>query len=133
MHRSARAACSKALPWLPVALAAAFAIACSNASDDPGDGGTPPSSCVSAPSCPAQVPSYKTEILPILQQACITCHSPDGSAGRPENTYAEVYSQRGSILSQVAICQMPPLNGPVMSNAQRVALTAWLKCGAPNN
>lgn len=115
-----------------VALAAIAAIACSSSSSESGDSGAP-SSCVVATSCPKDVPSYKTDVAPIIQQACGTCHSPDGSAGFSETTYADVYKQRSSMLSQVAICQMPPLNGPVMSNAQRVALTGWLECGAPDN
>jgi hypothetical protein len=44
-----------------------------------------------------------------------------------------VYSQRSSMLNQIALCQMPPPNGPVMSDAQRVAVTEWLECGAPDN
>jgi hypothetical protein len=79
------------------------------------------------------VPSYENEIAPILRNACIPCHSPSGSAGFDETTYAEVYGEYGSILSQVAVCAMPPLNGPPLTDAQRVALTAWLRCGAPDN
>lgn len=114
-----------------VALAAVNVIACSNSSDSGDSGAASP--CDVATSCPTDVPSYKTDIAPIIQQACATCHSPDGSAGFSETTYADVYAQRSSMLSQVAICQMPPLNGPVMSDAQRVALTGWLECGAPDN
>jgi len=126
---------ARAATTLLASLWAAIAIACSSnpSSGSGGDGGSQ-SPCVSAHSCPADVPSYKATIAPILQTTCIVgCHSSTGKAGFPEDTYAEVYSQRGPILSQVAICQMPPLNGPVMSDAQRVALTGWLECGAPNN
>lgn len=85
-------------------------------------------------SCPADVPSYSMTIAPILQTTCIlSCHSPDGSAGFPENTYAEVSGQAGNMLEFVAECLMPPENGPVMSDQERIALTAWLRCGAPDN
>jgi uncharacterized membrane protein len=107
-------------------------IACSSSSNDGTGGGG--SACVSAPACPdGGPPSYKMEIVPILQQDCIPCHSPTGEAGFYMTTYAEVSGQAGSMLSQVNVCSMPPLNGPTMTDAQRIALTAWLRCGAPDN
>jgi hypothetical protein len=117
---------------LLIATAAAVAIACGGSSNTPSDTGG--SKCVSALSCPeGDVPSYQTEIAPILRLACVPCHSPSGRGGFNETTYAEVSSQAGSMLSQVAVCEMPPLNGPALSDAQRIALTAWLRCGAPDN
>jgi hypothetical protein len=115
-------------------LPAALAVGCSSASNDSDDAGAA-SQCVSAPSCPdADVPSYSMTIAPILQRTCIlSCHSPDGSAGFAENTYSAVSSQAGDMLSQVAQCFMPPSGGPVMSDAERIALTGWLECGAPDN
>ena len=129
-------------PRVPLALALAFGttlgttplVACSSSPSQPADGGEATSSCVSAPSCPSTgAPSYKAVIVPILQQDCIACHSPGGPAGYDESTYAQVASQASAMLSQVVTCAMPPLNGPQLDDAQRVALTAWLKCGAPNN
>jgi mono/diheme cytochrome c family protein len=87
-----------------------------------------------ATGCPdAGAPSYASEVLPIFQQACIPCHSPSGTAGYDESSYADIFGQRSPILDQVNGCEMPPVNGPVMTSAQRVAMTAWLECGAPNN
>ena len=121
---------------LMAALTAALAageISCSSSQSQPGDGGSA-ASCVSAPACAdAGAPSYRTVVLPILQQDCIPCHSPSGTAGYDESTYAQVATQAGAMLSQVATCGMPPLNGPQLDDAQRIALTAWLKCSAPNN
>ena len=108
--------------------------ACSSSSADAPATGAATQTCVSAPACPdAGAPSYQSEILPILREACIPCHSPSGTAGYDETSYAQVHSQFGAMLSQVAICAMPPLNGPQLSDAQRIALTAWLKCSAPDN
>jgi len=118
---------------LSFALAGAMAIGCSsgNTNDAGVDGGP---SCVAAPSCPdAGAPSYATEIAPIIQEACVPCHGPGGSAGFYENTYAAVHAQYGNMLEFTNSCEMPPLNGPQLSDAQRVALTAWLRCGAPDN
>jgi hypothetical protein len=83
--------------------------------------------------CDGGAPSWSQEIQPIVQSACLPCHGPGGTAGYDESTYSKVFEQAGSMLSQVNVCQMPPLNGPVLSDAQRVALTAWLRCGAPDN
>ncbi len=126
-----RSAGSGAAFAIAAVLAAAVVLACGSSSNDSRDAGGSP--CVSAPSCPANVPSYKNDIVPILQNACIPCHSPTGNAGYDESTYEQVYQQFGSILDQVSLCQMPPLNGPVMSDTQRIALTGWLECGAPEN
>jgi uncharacterized membrane protein len=123
--------CANALLGIVAAAAAVVANGCSS-SNTPADASG--SACVSSSSCPEEdVPSYKTEIAPILQAACVPCHSPTGTAGFNQTTYADVSSQAGSILSQVAICAMPPLNGPALSSAERIALTAWLRCGAPDN
>ena len=125
----------KAPLWLAAALAALAAGSVVACGSSPGGGtGGGESACVSAPACPdAGVPSYQTEIAPILQQDCVPCHSPTGPAGFYMTTYAEVHGEFGAILSQVTVCQMPPLNGPVMTDDQRIALTAWLRCGAPDN
>jgi hypothetical protein len=81
------------------------------------------------------VPSYKTEIRPILEVACIPCHNSDGGiGGDPEDTYAEVSAQVESMLSQIGpLCNMPLSNGPQLSAPQRIALEEWLSCGGPNN
>ncbi len=118
-----------------VAFAAALATACGSGGNGGPDvaitGGSP---CVSAPSCPdAGPPSYKADIVPILDQDCIPCHSATGIAGHDETTYASVKGQFGAMLSFTNSCQMPPSDGPQMTAAQRVALTAWLRCGAPDN
>jgi hypothetical protein len=83
--------------------------------------------------CDGGVPSYQTDIVPILQTGCIPCHSPSGTAGFYEDTYPEVQGQFGSMLSQLSLCAMPPINGPQLSAEQRVTLSAWLTCGAPDN
>ena len=90
-------------------------------------------SCPNAPShCLRPVPSYRTVIVPILQQHCIPCHNPKGSAGHSEATYEDVYLQRSPMLDQVAGCGMPPSGYPIHI-AERGALLDWFVCGAPDN
>jgi uncharacterized membrane protein len=115
-------------------LISAVGVACSSSSsDDATDADV--ATCPVASGCPdsGAIPSYKTDVLPILQQACIGCHSPAGTAGYDETSYTDVYNQRAPILDQVHSCIMPPLNGTQLTAAQRIALTTWLYCGAPDN
>jgi len=109
------------------------AAGCSSASGaaDSGDAAT---SCPSAPeSCPSRVPSYASDIAPILQQSCVPCHGPGGSAGHSEATYDAVHAQVSPILDVVAGCTMPPSSYPPLRATERTALLDWLVCGAPNN
>jgi hypothetical protein len=101
------------------------------------DGG---SSCAVAHGCPdAGAPSYRSAIVPILENTCIGCHRQGGPAGYPETTYAEVAAQASPMLDQVAGCVMPPATAPdgtpvpQLSLVERETLTAWLECGAPDN
>jgi hypothetical protein len=85
-------------------------------------------------SCPMPAPSYATDVAPILETYCNDCHSPTGQApDRPLQTYAEVFSRRTTVLSEVAGCVMPPPDFPQPTEAERVTLLGWLACSAPNN
>jgi len=95
--------------------------------------------------CPAQVPSYATDIAPLLQERCAPCHFSGGAAGPTWDlsTYSRVFMVRSAIFTQVSECLMPPVGGvadagveagaPGLSESQRVTLFSWLKCNAPNN
>ncbi len=124
---------------LTAAGVAAVLLACGDSSSGVGDAG---------PMCPAvmpcrdddgvpnyAVPSYKTEIRPILNVACVPCHNDDGGiGGKSETSYMKVSNQVVSMLSQVGpLCAMPLATGPQLSTAQRLALEEWLSCGGPNN
>ena len=86
------------------------------------------------PSCPATVPSYQTEIMPLLQRACTECHSASGAVpNRPLDTYSAVYAQRQGVLTQVYGCRMPPAGAPPLTSAERQQLLTWLVCQSPNN
>ena len=79
------------------------------------------------------MPSYQADVVPILQRACIPCHSATGIAGYDESTYAKVYPQRSAILDQVNACLMPPAGSPQLTTQERIALLGWLVCNAPND
>ena len=115
-------------------------VSCSS-SDPPG------ASCPSdlPSSCPMPVPSYTTDIVPIIQGYCYPCHGPGGieQAQFDYTSYMGVYRSKSSILDQVYSCQMPPLNGvdsgidagpaTALPESTRVTLLSWLVCGAPEN
>ncbi len=105
--------------------------------EDPAGGGDagcpndlPPMSVCSSP-----IPSYTTDIAPILQKHCLMCHSPGGvSAAWDLTTYPNVHTLEGQVLSQVYSCRMPyPDGGLPLSPEERKELLTWLVCDAPNN
>jgi hypothetical protein len=113
-----------------------LALGCSSASVPTGADGGEAGSCPNdlPNNCPTPVPSYRSDIEPLLGQAgCTFCHSPTGIGGYSEVTYGEVYQQRSAILDQVYGCLMPPASYRPLSTEQRKALLDWLVCGAPNN
>jgi hypothetical protein len=96
------------------------------------------------------VPSYSTDIVPILHARCSPCHFEGGiedfggPGGLPLTSWASVDNADIAIQNQVARCLMPPIDGihtkmihvdaaAPLSSAQRATLLDWLACGAPNN
>jgi hypothetical protein len=95
--------------------------------------------------CVKPVPSYKTDIMPILESRCTPCHFGGGIEAEIYNfsTYAGVDNADIAIQGEIYACEMPPVDGipeagikpgsPPLSDAQRATLWNWLVCGAPNN
>jgi len=94
--------------------------------------------------CPPVVPSYKSDIASIVARRCSPCHFPGGVevSVLDMSTYGGVVNAESAIVNQVAMCLMPPTEGipsravqpaPNLCDSERVALLAWLVCGAPNN
>ena len=77
-------------------------------------------------------------MLPIFQQVCDNCHSPEAPTADQETpsltSYQEIYSavEAREIITQVFDqCAMPPSDAPVpLSDDQRQTLLVWLTCGA---
>ncbi|HEY1586939.1 MAG TPA: hypothetical protein VGH63_14695, partial [Polyangia bacterium] len=87
-------------------------------------------------SCPATVPSYATDVAPIVNGVCAAmCHAPGGIASnRPMGDYASLFALKDAVLNQVSVCNMPPVDAnPSLGEADRSTLLAWIVCGAPNN
>jgi hypothetical protein len=82
--------------------------------------------------CPAQVPSFQTQVFPLIQGHCQECHSPVTARKPNLSTYDAIYAERTSILSQIYSCQMPG-DADHLSAEDRATLLGWFVCGAPNN
>lgn len=84
--------------------------------------------------CAGAAPSYATDVAPVFANRCGSCHAPTGQEPtHPFQTYAQVFSQRATILAQLHACKMPPAEAAQPSAAERAAILTWLVCGAPNN
>jgi uncharacterized membrane protein len=80
------------------------------------------------------VPSFASEIGPLISSRCAVCHTPGGqSADRLLTSYAQIFALRSSVLNQVYACKMPKAGAAPLSASERAALLAWLVCGAPMN
>jgi mono/diheme cytochrome c family protein len=100
-----------------------------------------------APATPASVPSFQTEIAPILQQACGFCHGTLGGwdassyesvVGSGDNGPAVIPGDvAGSLLAQKLLGtqtiggSMPPAESLAQDQIQRIL--DWIAGGAPNN
>lgn len=91
---------------------------------------------VAASSCP-QTPSYAKDVAPLVERACVPCHSPGGvAADRDLSTYSNFVRLETTDFVQVSDCLMPPADaGPdaALSLRDRTELLQWFVCGSPQN
>jgi hypothetical protein len=86
--------------------------------------------------CPTTgVPSYATQIAPLINQYCVTeCHNPSGSASDQKiATYAQISGKATDVFNQIYSCNMPYQPSPIPTTDERVTLLTWFVCGTPNN
>ncbi len=84
-------------------------------------------------SCPSPIPSYSTQVAPIIQAHCLKCHSGAGPGIGDFRTYPGVFNSRGQILTNFYSCKMPPQGEPPPTSQERALLLGWLVCQAPDN
>jgi hypothetical protein len=87
------------------------------------------------------VPSYSTEIAPLLQNKCVACHSPGNIAPWSMTNHSVVAFYADSIRDNVMRGDMPPwhadpayggfTNDKSLSPSQISRLVQWLDAGAP--
>jgi hypothetical protein len=130
------------LVLLNAAPALASAVGCSSPKEPAGPSGDASSDAGVAAcaydlpdACPSPPPSWSNEVQPIIDRTCNACHGDGGVQQHIQDftTYSGVNRNRGSILSQVYTCKMPPLDAAAPLPQERQALLGWLVCNAPNN
>ncbi|MBS1543665.1 MAG: hypothetical protein JST14_08535 [Bacteroidetes bacterium] len=88
---------------------------------------------------PVTTVSYSKDIVPILSQYCLSCHSGTfASGGIPLDTYTSVkrYADNGQLLGSVQWTSgysPMPKNGNKLSSCKVGLIQKWIEAGAPNN
>jgi hypothetical protein len=131
-----------------LAIAAALTGCINPAGNDPNVPDLEPDGTVnvlaSAPACPpaapsscSQTPSYAKAIAPLIERACVPCHSPSGDApDRLLTTYSEVELLETTSFVQINGCVMPPAEAGVdaaLTLQERTEILEWFVCGSPDN
>jgi hypothetical protein len=113
----------------------ALGTACSSGGTSTSPPAQPSCPDLSAVTCPATPPSYKTDVQPILENRCYGCHGPSGVEVSSFNLtdYADVLRLRGDVVSQITTCRMPPPDAGQPTAAERTTVDEWVQCNAPNN
>jgi uncharacterized membrane protein len=76
------------------------------------------------PSCSSSTPSFSATVKPLIQSACVNCHS-------EYSTYAQISSSSSSIRSSIVSGSMP--KGTTLSEGQKNSIVCWIDAGKPNN
>lgn len=84
---------------------------------------------------PCDSMSYATNIVPILNEACNSCHVPGGGGTGDFSSYPELKlaADNGSLKRQVMSKAMPPAGSPEITDRQRSMIKCWVEQGAPQN
>ncbi len=116
----------KALIILSLATAAFIFNSCSK---DNGGSNTPPLDCATVTN-----KAWAADVNPIIQATCnqVDCHNVASVNGPgPLTNYAQVFSARATIRTNVASGNMP--RNTTLTTAQKNAILCWIDSGAPNN
>lgn len=91
-----------------------------------------PACTVTAPStCPDPAPRY-SDVQPIFEQHCVTCHFESQTGPWPLTDYAHVASWQDTIRAELLSCSMPPPeSGCRLPKAASELILSWIRCGLP--
>jgi cytochrome c5 len=113
----------------------AVVAACSNAPAPP----VAPNCPTVSSDCPSPMPSWSSDVQPLIKTYCLMCHEPGGTGYSLADltSYTHVWMTRAAIASQISQCLMPNQDAspppPQLTTAQRQTIVAWIGCMAPNN
>jgi hypothetical protein len=82
--------------------------------------------------CGATTPSFSTEVYPVLQQKCISCHGdvmPRGNVSL--NNYTKVSANKSAVRN--IFVSTTSHEGVSVTTAQRNTVCCWIDSDAPNN
>jgi uncharacterized membrane protein len=80
-------------------------------------------------SCPAE-PIAVSDVRPLVDKYCVSCHSPNGAAGEDYDftNNVGITARRRNIEAKLRLHVMPPPNAhPQPSDAERMTLRCWAK------
>jgi cytochrome c5 len=115
---------------------ASFVVSCNSDSAAPSqaDAAGPCTAMVPDESCPKPTPAYATDVVPIFEAKCNTCHDGKDGGPWPLTDHADVVHWRTQVFSVLVDCTMPPPKGTGdLTSSERQTLINWLACGAPDN
>ncbi len=91
-----------------------------------------------SPACDANNHSFQADILPIIQQSCVGCHSGSQASGSVWlETYNDIYPYAingkllGTVKHQAGYSAMPP--GIQLDDCRIAQIENWINNGAPND
>lgn len=90
----------------------------------------------SVTTCPSPKPSYKKDVVPVLDAKCLSCHDgADAKGPWPLNDVDEIVHWSGPFIQDITSCSMPPPadGGTPLTLEESATLLGWLACGAPDN
>jgi uncharacterized membrane protein len=134
--------------WFGLGLASLFAACSGDPAKPDGDGfcdGLKTEQLTTGPrdACPndlpsdsdcAAVPSYQTDVAPLISTRCSACHGDGGiEASFPLAPHAKLFAQRRTALNQIFTCGMPPACAHGLEPDERATLLQWFVCGALDN
>lgn len=99
-----------------------------------GPRGACPDDLPSESDCSTALPSYQTDVAPLLGARCGACHTAGGiEASFLFTPYDRLFQQRRTVLNQIFTCAMPPACAHGLEPDERALLLQWFVCGALDN
>lgn len=89
-----------------------------------------PACLVTAPTeCPTPAVTY-SDVSPVFDKHCASCHTGIGDAPWSLKNYEDVADWKELIRADVLDCSMPPPDsGSSITDAERAQILAWVRCG----
>jgi len=105
--------------------------------DAGADSGMKGRACAAEPvmTCPSPKPSFKKDVVPIVNARCLSCHSgADANGPWPLTNLDDIAHWKPLVVQDIENCTMPPVDaGPPLTAEESATFLGWLACDAPYN